>query len=70
MLTACGLPHHVQRSAAAGPYLEAPRTLADEDLEAVDTPAAPALGLMQELGAAGPVDQVDHARVLPEVIGR
>jgi hypothetical protein len=50
--------------------LEAPRTLADEDLETVDAPAAPALGLMQELGAAVPIHQVDHARVFPELIGR
>src|SRR3954468_24570824 len=70
MLTACGPAHHVQRSAAPGPYLEAPRALADEDLETVDAPAAPLLGLTQELGAAAPIHQVDHARVSAEVIGR
>src|SRR3954468_16587087 len=70
MLTACGPAHHVQRSAAPGPDLEASRTLADEDLETVDAPAPPALGLPQELGAAVPIHQVDHARVFPEVIGR
>src|SRR3954468_12074327 len=69
MLTACGPAHHVQRSAAPGPDLEASRTLADEDLETVDAPAPPALGLPQELGAAVPIHQVDHARVFPEVIG-
>jgi hypothetical protein len=53
-----------------GPYLKAPRTLADEDLETVDAPAAPLLGFVQELGAAVPIDQVDNARVSPEVIGR
>src|SRR3954467_3377838 len=69
MLTACGPAHHVQRSAAPGPYLKAPRALADEDLETVDAPAAPLLGLPQELGAAVPVDQVHHARVCTQVIG-
>src|SRR5829696_6805813 len=69
MLTAGGPAHRVQRSGAPGPYLEAPRALADEDLETVDAPAAPALGLTQELGAAGSIHQVDHARVFPEVIG-
>src|SRR4051794_41511220 len=69
MLTSGGLSHHVQRSAATGPDLKAPRALADEDLETVDAPAAPALGLTQELGAAVPIHQVDHARVFPEVIG-
>src|SRR4029077_19786330 len=69
MLTACGPAHHVQRSAPPGPYLAAPRALADEDLETVDAPAAPLLGLTQELGGAVPIDQVDHARVFPEVIG-
>src|SRR3954453_6068510 len=67
--TACGPAHDVQRSAATGPDLKAPRALADEDLETVDAPAAPALGLTQELGAAVPIHQVDHARVFPEVIG-
>src|SRR4051794_27747602 len=70
LLTACGPAHHVQWSGAPCPYLEAPRALADEDLEPVDTPAAPALGLTQELGAAVPIHQVDHARVFPDVIGR
>src|SRR3954453_772716 len=69
MLPACGPAHHVQRSAAPGPYLKAPRALADEDLETVDAPAAPLLGLPQEVGAAVPVDQVHHARVFPQVIG-
>src|SRR6187200_2001229 len=69
MLTSGGPSHHVQRSAASGPDLKAPRALADEDLETVDAPAAPALGLPQELGAAVPIHQVDHARVFPEVIG-
>src|SRR4051812_9737596 len=69
MLTSGGPSHHVQRSAASGPDLKAPRALADEDLETVDAPAAPALGLPQELGAAVPIHQVDHARVFPQVIG-
>src|SRR4051794_20167916 len=69
MLTAGGPSHHVQRSAASGPDLKAPRALADEDLETVDAPAAPALGLPQELGAAVPIHQVDHARIFPEVTG-
>src|SRR3954469_12654933 len=69
MLTSGGLSHHVQRSGASGPDLKAPRALADEDLETVDAPAAPALGLPQELGAAVPIHQVDHARVFLEVIG-
>jgi hypothetical protein len=68
-LTAGGPAHHVQRSDAPGPDLKAPRALANEDLETVDAPAAPALGLMQELGAAVPIHQVDHARVFPELIG-
>src|SRR4051794_14346271 len=67
--TACGPAHHVQRSDPPGPYLEAPRALADEDLETVDAPASPLLGLPQELGAAVPIHQVDHARVIPQVIG-
>src|SRR4051812_18154258 len=69
MLTACGPAHHVQRSALPGPYLKAPRALADEDLETVDAPAALLLGLPQEIGAAVPVDQVHHARVCAQVIG-
>src|SRR4051812_9218386 len=69
-LTAGGPAHHVQRSGAPGPDLKAPRALADEDLETVDAPAAPALGLTQELGAAVPIHQIDHARVFPDVIGR
>src|SRR3954452_2244111 len=68
-LTAGGPAHHVQRSDAPGPDLKAPRALADEDLETVDAPAAPALGLPQELGAAVPVHQARHARGVPEVIG-
>src|SRR5207247_1983223 len=62
-LTAGGPAHHVQRSDAPGPDLKAPRALSDEDLETVDAPAAPLLGLTQELGATGPIHQVDHARV-------
>src|SRR3954465_12093487 len=69
MLTACGPAHHVQRSAAPGPYLEAPRTPAGEDLETRAAPAASLVGLPQEVGAAVPVDQVHHARVFPQVIG-
>ena len=65
----CGPAHHVKRRGASGPDLKAPRALPDEDLETVDAPAAPALGLTQELGAAVPVHQVDHARVFPDVIG-
>src|SRR4029079_5193650 len=66
---ACGPAHHVKRRGASGPDLKAPRALPDEDLETVDAPAPPALGLTQELGAAVPVHQVDNARVFPDVIG-
>src|SRR3954454_12067888 len=68
-LTACGPAHHVQRSGAPGPDPKAPRALADEDLETVDAPDASLRGLAQELGAAVPIHQVDHARVFPQVIG-
>ena len=64
-----GLSHDLHGSGPAGPALEAQRTLLDEDLEAVDHLRSTAPRLLRQHGAAGPVDQVDHARVFTDGIG-
>jgi hypothetical protein len=69
VVIACGLPHDVEGSGSAGPSFETERPLLDEDFEAVDRLRSTALRLLHQRGAARPVDEVDHARVLPEGIG-